>query len=67
MNTEDRGIRYVFVFFMTLILTVGSCQIHLDYRRAELIKAGIDPVCVAGSLGEVTAQDLLTIINRDCK
>ena len=66
MDSENRAIRYIFIVISTLILTVGSCQMHLDYRKAELIKAGIDPVCVAGSLGEVTAQDLLIMINRNC-
>lgn len=30
--------------FVILTLTVGSCNIHVDYRIAEAIKQGADPV-----------------------
>jgi hypothetical protein len=49
----------------TVILTIGSCCIHSDYRIAKAIEQGNDPVIARLAFSDGYTERILHIANKE--
>ena len=49
----------------TIVLTIGSCCIHTDYRIAKAIEQGNDPVVVRLAFSDGYTERILYIANKE--
>ena len=49
----------------TIILTIGSCCIHSDYRIAKAIEQGNDPVIARLAFSDGYTERILHIANKE--
>lgn len=62
-DNETIVVKYLCGAFVAFVLTAGGCTVHKNVLRAELIKAGADPMALSCASGvSDNEQHICTII-----
>lgn len=67
MKIEKLLINAVVLIIIVTTLIIGSCCIHVDYRIAQAIKAGSDPILARAAFSNTdgTYERIVHIANKE--